>query len=83
MQHYIPIQALDLERLRLAEQGVAESEDLVRRQRDLIVQSQADGLARVLAKILLSEFEETLARQTADRDRIRARLGEKDLHRVE
>jgi hypothetical protein len=82
MQHYIPIQALDLERLRLAEQGVAESEDLVRRQRDLIAQFEAD-LARVLAKILLTEFEETLARQTADRDRLWARLGEKDLPRVE
>jgi hypothetical protein len=75
VQHSIPLQAIDLERLRLAEQGVAESECLVRRQRDLIAQFEPDGLAKDLAKILLSEFEKTLARQTADRDRFRARLG--------
>ena len=74
MEHYIPGRAIALERLALSERGVAESENLVRRQRELIAEFEADSLATIIAKVVLSEFEETLARQTADRDRLREGL---------
>jgi hypothetical protein len=76
MQHYIPGLAIALERLALSERGVAESENLVRRQRELSAGFEADSLATIIAKVVLSELEETLARQTADRDRLRAALRE-------
>jgi hypothetical protein len=52
------------------------SENLVRRQRELSAGFEADSLATIIAKVVLSEFEETLARQIADRDRLRAALRE-------
>jgi hypothetical protein len=76
MEHYIPGRAIAWERLALSERSVAESENFVRRQRELMAGVEADSLATIIAKVVLSELEETLARQTADRDRLRAALRE-------
>ena len=76
MEHFIPGRAIAWERLALSERGVAESENLVRRQRELMARVEANSLATIIAKVVLSELEETLARQTADRDRLRAALRE-------
>ncbi len=83
MEHYIPGLAITLERLALAERGVAESENLVRRQRELIDEFEGDNFVTILAKIVLSEFEETLAQQTADRDRLREALREGPLNSLQ
>jgi hypothetical protein len=65
---------LIMEHLSLAERHVSESTARVERQRELVKQVQQDGHDIDQALKLLSQFEELLAMQIQDRDRMRAWL---------
>jgi len=58
----------------LAEQHVAQSEEHVRRQRELVERLAAIGHDTTQAEYLLQEFEHGLTLHKADRDRILQQL---------
>ena len=60
----------------LAHRHVAQSEEVVNRQRNLIRQLERDGHATDLAISLLREFEQTLRLQREDLVRIRGTLAD-------
>jgi hypothetical protein len=64
------------EHLALAERPVTEAEHHVNRQRQVIADLERHGHDTESARYLLSQFEEMLAIQVADRDRLRGDLGE-------
>jgi hypothetical protein len=65
-----------LERLALALSHVAQSEEVVNRQRNLIRQLERDGHPTDLAISLLREFEHALRLQREDLVRIRGTLAD-------
>ncbi len=67
--------ALLQEHLALAERHVVESEQTVARQREIVAEHDRDGPeAAAEDRRLLAQLEELLARQVADRDRLRKEL---------
>ncbi len=69
--------ALLQQHLALAERHVVDSQQTVARQREIVAQHDRDGPdpAAQDARRLLAQFEELLAIQIADRDRLRKELG--------
>lgn len=67
--------ALLTEHLLKAEQHVAQSEERIRRQRELVEHLATAGLDTIQAEYLLLVFEQALALHKSDRDRLRAELG--------
>jgi hypothetical protein len=66
--------ALILNHLALAETHVAQGEEHIIRQRNIIETLARQGHDTTAADELLRQFEETLAAHIADRDRLRAEL---------
>lgn len=62
--------------LALLEEQVAQGERHIERQRDLVELLSRGGYDTADARALLQEFEESQAMHLADRDRLRAELGE-------
>lgn len=63
-----------LERLELADLHVVEADRIVRQQHTIVRVLERDGHDASMAKLLLAEFEHTLALYREDRARIRAQL---------
>jgi len=63
------------ERLKLAERHVSQSELEVARLREMIAEHRRDGRDSGSALSMLHQFEQALASQIANRDRLRKELG--------
>jgi hypothetical protein len=63
-----------LEHLAQAERHIAESDERIARQKALIERLEADGGDSVTAKLLLAEFQHSLALHRADWERLQGKL---------